>query len=412
MIDNRHTIDDTDLVRPEQLLDQGIPLPLLSGKYEVREGYCAVVTEGGVFKEILTPGFYHLHRYKMFRNIRAVLVDMRVKQLSVETSRKYQIKYPVPVQLDLDLVVEYKVTDVRRVALEIDQPLHSLYDRVNQAINPVVSVATYDEVNLRREEFGERIFQGLKGMQLPKTIGVEILSVIITTLKALDSGNDVLSQQTLDEFKTIRDWQVDSTILQNSQMDIRTMLMQADPNERIKFLETLADKGYMDPAGSFLGQPQGYNPSDPSQMLSGLLSGYGYNNNQQYRPGGMPGGMPGGFNQLNAPQQTPPGRGQQARMVEEVNLLKNIPGAKVELKPGVDQYGVHDGSYMFMVDVPKNSGGRITCYFSCTAQYPDVPPLFALEVNGEDCLFESTNLRSWRRQYLIEIVNEALAGVG
>ena len=145
MIDNRHTIDDTDLVRPEQLLDQGIPLPLLSGKYEVREGYCAVVTEGGVFKEILTPGFYHLHRYKMFRNIRAVLVDMRVKQLSVETSRKYQIKYPVPVQLDLDLVVEYKVTDVRRVALEIDQPLHALFDRVNMAINPVVSVATYEE---------------------------------------------------------------------------------------------------------------------------------------------------------------------------------------------------------------------------------------------------------------------------
>jgi len=57
MIDNRHTIDDTDLVRPEQLLDQGIPLPLLSGKYEVREGYCAVVTEGGVFKEILNSGF-------------------------------------------------------------------------------------------------------------------------------------------------------------------------------------------------------------------------------------------------------------------------------------------------------------------------------------------------------------------
>jgi hypothetical protein len=408
MTDNRHVIDEMDLVRPEQLLDQGIPLPILSGKYEVKEGYCSVITEGGVFKEILGPGFYHLYKYKMFRNIRATLIDMRVKQLTIKTNRKYQIQHPVPVQLELDLVVEYKVRDARMVALGIDQPLHSLYDRVDMAINPIVSVANYNEVNLKRENFAERVLQGLKGMQLPKTIGIEVLNVIITTLKALDSGDDALSQQTMDEYTQVRNWQIDSTILQNSQMDMRIMLLQASPDERIKIIRDLIDKGYMDPAGGFLVQPAGSNASDPSQMMNNLLSGFGANPNFPSQSGGTT----GSFRQLTGSQQTYPGQNMQTRMAEEVNYLKSIPGANVQTKPGVDNNGVHDGSYSLMVDVPKNSGGNLVCYFYCSPNYPDLPPSLSLVVNGQDYPFESSNLRSWRKQYLIEIVREILAGVG
>ena len=408
MSDNRIMIDDTDLVRPEQLLEQGIPLPILSGKYEVKEGFCSVITVGGVFKEILGPGFYHLHKYKIFRNIRAITVDMRVRQLPIETSRKYKIKFPVPVQLTLDLVVEYKVSDARRVALEIDQPLHALYDRVDMAINPIVSVATYEEMNLRREEFGNRVFQSLKAMQLPKIIGIDILNVIITNLNALDSGEDALSQQSLGEYETFRNWQLDSTILQNSQMDLRTILLQASPDERINIIRDLIDKGYMDPAGGFLAQPSSYSASDPSQMLNNLLAGFGGNQNPQSLPGRWP-GVP---NQLNPSKQTTPEQSSQTRIVEEVNMLKSIPGAIVDTKPGVDANGIHDGSYMLRVDVPKNSGGKITCYISCESRYPDIPPLFSIEVNGEDYQFESSNLKCWRRQYLIEIVREAIAAIG
>ena len=81
-------------------------------------------------------------------------------------------------------------------------------------------------------------------MQLPKTIGLRFSN----HHSPARFGNDVLSQQTLDEFKTIRDWQVDSTILQNSQMDIRTML-KADLMKESNF-KHLPIKD-MDPAGSF-----------------------------------------------------------------------------------------------------------------------------------------------------------------
>jgi hypothetical protein len=408
MTDNRYSINDLDLVRPEQLLDQGIPLPLLSGKYEVKEGFCAVITEGGVYKETLAPGFYYLYKYKMFRNIRAVVVDMRIKQLTISTNRKYQIKFPVPIQLDLDLVVEYKVRDARMVALEIDQPLHALFDRVNMVINPIVSVATYDEVNLRREDFAARVLQGLKGMQLQKTIGIEVLNVIITNLKALDSGEDALSQQSMDEFQTFRNWQLDSAILQNSQMDIRTMLLQASPDERIKIIRDLIDKGYMDPAGGFLVQPSSKSNANPSQIFNNLLAGNNFSSPQQARLESTYGFQ----NNNNLSTQNNQGQYTQSRMNEEINLLKTLPGAHVDVKSGTDSNGLFNGSYIVRVDMPKSSGGTIVCVFSCGPNFPDTPPRYAVEVDGEDTPFESSNVRGWRKQYLFEIVREVIASVG
>jgi hypothetical protein len=408
--DNRHTISEMDLVRPEQLLEKGIPLPLLSGKYEVKEGFCAVVTEGSVYKEVLGPGFYHLHKYKLFRDVRATVVDMRIKRLEMETSRVFSMRYPVPVQLDLDLSVDYRVADPRMVALEIEEPLHTLYDRINQSLGPLISNSNYKEVLEDRDAFSERMGQKIIGQRFGKLIGIDVLNVIITKLRALDAGDDALGAQILDEYTTVRNWQVDSTILANSQMDMMTMLKQASPDKRIELLQDMVDKGFMDPAGGFLNQPTN-NPNanyNPNQMMNQLMSGF----NAGQAQGPMT-NVPS--NAMGQNQLTPgtPGGGQDrnARMQEEVNLLKQISGINVDTKTGVDENGLPNGFFNFRLQVPKQSGGEILCYFSCTPQYPSEPPLMMVEVDGEDYPFESANLRNWRGQYMVEIVREVINGV-
>jgi len=126
MANNRYLISDLDIVRPAQLLDKGIPLPGLHGRYVVEEGWRAVITEGGAFKEILKPGHHFLNKYNFWRDVKAIEVDTRIQTLNVSTSGEFTIAQPIPVGIDLDLAVEYRVSDPRRVALEVKTPLTSL----------------------------------------------------------------------------------------------------------------------------------------------------------------------------------------------------------------------------------------------------------------------------------------------
>ena len=67
MTTNRHLINDYDLLRPLQMLDKGLPLRFQSGKFVVDQGWCAVITEGGVFREILGAGTHSLTQFRLFR---------------------------------------------------------------------------------------------------------------------------------------------------------------------------------------------------------------------------------------------------------------------------------------------------------------------------------------------------------
>ena len=186
---NRSFINDFDIVRPAQLLEKGIPLPGLSGKYTVDEGWIAVVTEGGAFKEILEPGTYFANRYRFFRDVKIIEVDTRVQTLTVSTMREFTIQDPVTVEINLDLSVEYRITDARRVALEVKTPLTSLYDRVIQAGRGAVSYATVTEIRTQGEGIARTTLQQLQAMQLPKVIGIEIFNVLTTSIKATDAGS-------------------------------------------------------------------------------------------------------------------------------------------------------------------------------------------------------------------------------
>ena len=403
MSDNRGYIDERTLVKREQILEKGIPIIGLAGKYQVKEGFCAVLAEGGVYKETLGPGFYYLHKYKFFRDLTATVVDMRTKTLNIETDRKHQIKYPFPVEIDLYLTIEYKVVDPRRVALEYEEPLHLLFDRVTAAFDPIISNANYEEVQTRRAEISQKILQQLKAMQLSIDLGIDVRNCTITTLKIHDTGSDVISTRARDESNYLRDAQMQAFVLQNSPRDFMSIIMQADPNERVKLMQTLAEQGLLLGEGQLLNSPANMFGGGQQATMAGQL-GAGF---------GMQQGYTGSQTGMGSLQQMLPGQTTgQNRMVSEINYLRSIPGANVETIAEKDANGLATGAHKFRVTVPKQSGGTITSYFRCSAQFPTEPPLFSLEVDGQDYPFNPSCLRNWRGNYLYEIVQEIINGVG
>ena len=270
---NRSFINDFDIVRPAQLLEKGIPLPGLSGKYTVDEGWVSVITEGGAFKETLEPGTYFLNRYRFFRDVKAIEVDTRVQTLTVSTMREFSIQNPVTVEINLDLSVEYRVTDARRVALEVKTPLTSLYDRVIQAARGAVSYATVNEIRTQGEGIARTTLQQLQAMQLPKIIGIEIFNVLTTSIKATDAGNDALAAREMTEYERLRDWKLEQETTAQSQVTWAWLLTYR-PEVAQRMIETygmmakeMIDKGLLDPAG-FMNQPlEGPTQMNPMNMM-------------------------------------------------------------------------------------------------------------------------------------------------
>ncbi|MGV8026692.1 MAG: SPFH domain-containing protein [Anaerolineaceae bacterium] len=409
MTTNRHLINEMDLIQPDQLLEQGIPLPLLSKKYEVKEGFNAVILVGGVFEETLMPGFYYLSKYKLFRNIRVILVDTRIKQLFVSTNRNFTIGSPVSVQVDLDLTVDYRVYNPRIVALEVEKPLASLHDRVIEALTPIVSNTNIDECRKNEEKITRNTLGRLKAMQLEKTIGIEVLNIFITKLSMLDTQNDALGQQELDSHIRIQNLHLDNTIMQNTRITPewliinRPDLYKAIQDGKIEVLKILSDSGAIIDPASFLNQPLNMNANNDPTLLNNLLSEFGLDLTQSGNK------IPiNNSNQLVSPNPFLHTKNLQDRMDEEISYLKKLPGAKVKIGIGKNDNDIPDNSYNIMIEIPKNSGGTIVCYIACKKEYPIQPPSIEIEVNGEETPFESSILRHWNQQYLIELVREVI----
>ena len=399
MSTNRHLIDDFDVIRPEQLLDKGLPLPFLSGKYVVNEGWCAVITEGGAFKEILKPGTHFLEKYHFFRDVKATAINTKINTLTVSTSREFTIQQPVPVEINLDVAVEYQVRDPRRVATEISTPLTSLFDRVIQAMRSAVVHATVVEIRTQGEGIAQTTMQRLQAMQLPKIIGIEIFNVMVTSIKATDAGSDALAQQQMSEYTQARDSQLSNAISQGTQITPQWLMINRPElyaqlmAGKVQVERELIDKGLLDPA-AFLNQPSSSSGFNPSNILG------------QFGNPMLSGQFGGGTQQPQITDQSFAQKDSHSRIKEEIGYLKKISGVKVENKPGQDNDGIPDGSYDIRMTMPRASGGNITIYFSCSKNFPVDPPVMDVEVDDEDVPFQSATLRRWAGQYLVEIARE------
>ena len=56
--------------------------------------------------------------------------------------------------------------------------------------------ATIDEIRTQGEGIARATLQRLQAMQLPKTLGVEIFNVLVTTIKDTDAGSQCASLAT------------------------------------------------------------------------------------------------------------------------------------------------------------------------------------------------------------------------
>jgi hypothetical protein len=415
MPNNRHLVNDFDILRPTQLLERGLPLPGLDGRHIVEHGWCCIITIDGVYQETLGPGKHHLGRYPFFGNVKATAVDTRIKTLTISTTREFTIEKPVPVEINLDLAVEYQVKDARRVVLEVGQPLTGLYDRVIQAVRGAVVFATVEDIRRQGETIAQMTLQRLQAMQLPKILGIEVFTILVNSIKATDAGNDALAARQMEEYTRVRDWQLDSQMLSQSQMTPEWMLMHRPEvyaqmmagNQAL--MKELIERGMLDPA-AVLSRPVGATYVDPQSMLAALTGG------AASAFGGVPSlgsGIPATHGSPQLPEALPgssqaaAGGDIMARMREDIRYLQALPGVVVETKPGIDDLGVPDGSYDVQVQLPRSSGGRLQLYVMCPRGYPQQPPTVELDLDDQPTPFQSAILRRWTGQYLVEIAREA-----
>jgi hypothetical protein len=417
---NRDLIDERDIIRPAQFVEKGIPLPFMDNKFRVDQDWCGVVTEGGAFKEILEPGTHFMSRYHTRRDVRIQLVKTRRYALDVQTKDELQILKPVPAKVKLNLSVECRVTDARRVALEIDRPLVALWDRSMQAARNVFATAERLEVLTQHDVLERGILQQLQAKQLPREIGFEVFTVNVVTLEILGAGADEFAKAELQQWQhayaTVENWKLDMMMLSQSRVTPEWLMVHRPEiyqqmlagNQAI--IKELIDKGLFDPAGALLTQPAGAPTADPRQMfgnlgMGGLLGGpAGYG-----APGANP--QPGPYGQPAPTLAAAPqiGSGDPlARIRQEVEYLRSLPGAQARAAAGEDESGLPDGSFLVDVAVPRPSGGMLKVCFLCPRGYPQQPPEMELELDDQVTSFQSAKAARWQPQiYLVELVREA-----
>lgn len=270
---NRHLVDNNELVHAPIHLDRGWTAAFGFGKsFVVDEGRVAVITEGGAYVDTLFPGTHALSQYATGRELKAIFVETRELTLTVSTSREFTIARPVPVSINLDVAITYRVSDFRRVACEVKYPVTELYDCIIQAIRSAITYATYDEIRTQGEGIAATALARLKDAQLPTVIGVEVLNVRVIRLQALDTAGDALAGQAFSEYVTVRDWMVDNQITANAQVtwpwlvqhrpEIAQRLIELYGNMAEKMIES----GALDTA-SFLNQPTGSNAPQINPLL-------------------------------------------------------------------------------------------------------------------------------------------------
>ncbi len=406
MTSNKALINEFELVSPPTTLDRGSLLPLIGGRYQVDEGFKAVITVGGTYKETLGPSHYDLHKYRAFRDIKSYLVDMRQKTLEMTTKREVKTAgKPVPIDLELNMTIYYQIENARMIALEVHEPLTKLFEIALDAASATLVHWDINMVRMNRAGLGEAVLKKLKADNLPKILGISVSKVIVTKLAAMDMGDDVLAQQVMDQYTTMQNWQVDSYIAANSNPNEAWLLQNGHENlliareeAKVKLLTELIDKGWGDNA-AFLNQAAGSDFSDPTEILKQFVDDGNNNREQVYD----------NTKKLNT------GTSQNALLrikEDKVHLQKKSGLGEISILAQNDDSGIPTGGYFVTVDVPRFEAGHLFITFLCDLNYPNSAPKVSVELNNNALDFSSEIISHWRQEYLIEILHEVFSFLG
>lgn len=235
MTTNRNQINETDLIRPPKFIHGDM--------YEVEEGWCAVVTEGGAFKELLDPGTY---KHDFSDNVKISEINTGVNTLPVLTVKEFTIP-DVSMKIDLDVSVEYQAKDPGLVATETSEPLKILFDLVIQALRSSIVNTTIIELTSQGNSISQSTMQKLQAINLPELLGIEISEVQVTRLFPANTASNRLLLVN-DPNSRLQGKRIKPEWLRTNHLEIYKKLMEGE----IQSVDDFLDIGILDDPAAFL----------------------------------------------------------------------------------------------------------------------------------------------------------------
>jgi len=385
-------------------------------KKRVDEGEAAVVTLDGKYRETLPPGPIYLARYPVFTQCKMYFVDTRDRQLKGSTTGELTIMHPAPVLVDLSVIATYRVVEPRIVALEVEQPLGTLFDFTLEAMRGAVQSMKFDDF-LVGGQAANWILQTLRKRGLREYLGLEIVHVNISHVGANERVRRLMEDEGL------RQREVDAELREQAarhqaemqrqldqayaQRDVAKLIdltpeymalykpelfttvfgnRQATDELRLQALIEMAKMGVISPsAGAGGGQAL-------SDLLLGMLGG------QPGAPALVGGAEAGGRLGLGAGSV----ESAKQRLSREHATLQS-GGYNTTLKQ------LPSGEYAMLVALQDEKGNTLNIYMVCNERYPAHPPQVFVELNGEQEEYQSALLRNWTaEQSALDIVGEVM----
>lgn len=408
MATNRESIAESELVWGPEVITG----PKFTKRLRVDEGTNAVITLDGAYRETLPPGGHMLAQFPLFRQCKIYYVDVKDRKLEVESRGELIIQEPAPVPVDLSVVVTYRVTEPRIVALEVSKPITTLFDYTIEAMRDAVKRSKFEDF-LVGGNAASLIWRHLSGRELDRYLGTQILNVQIASLSGdervrgliVEEGIGLREEQAVSDRQyhvARRDMQIqmeqalnqgriaeamrltpEYVYLTNPQMfEMLYGNRRVTDELRLQGLIELARAGMID-VSAITGGSQDY-----AQALGQMLTG-------RRIAGQVAPGLPGGT--------LPPGDLVSAReRLEEEYVALREKGFQVTLSQDV-------GVYYLVVELRDTAGHTLAVYFACTEHYPEEAPTLFVELDGVQQEFNSVTLRQWTyRNTLSQVVREVM----
>jgi regulator of protease activity HflC (stomatin/prohibitin superfamily) len=377
-------------------------------KKRVSEGEAAVVTIDGKYQETLSPGPIYLAKYPVFTQCIIYWVDTKDRQLTIETTGELTIKQPAPVLVDMTTVITYRVSNPKIVALDVREPLATLFDFSMDAMRDAVRRMKFDDF-LVGGQAAAWILQHLRARGLREYLGLEVVNANINHIGANERVRKILEDEGLRQREVAVEVQ-EQAARARAEMELEleqaynqrdiAKLIELSPEYlalykpelfetmfgnkrvtdelRLEALVQMAQMGVISPTAL----PDG--GQDLSETLVKML-------------GGSPSGQP----QRGLPART---ENTKARVEREYATF---------IDTGYDARfaALDSGEYTLVVTLrdDENPDRLLNIYFVFPDQYPKQAPQVFVELDGREEQYQSALLRNWSPEYTtIDVVGEIM----
>lgn len=385
-------------------------------KERVDEGEAAVVTLDGKFREILPPGPIYLAKYPVFTQCKMYYVKTKDRQLTVSTTGELTIMHPAPVLVDLSVVITYRVTDPRVVALEVENPVGTLFDFTLEAMRHAVQRMQFEEF-LVGGQASNWILQTLRARGLREYLGLEMVNVNISHIGANERVQQLLADESLRQREVDLDVREQAT---RHQAELQRQLDQAYNERDISklidltpefvalykpelFATAFGDRQLTDQMKlQVLAEmaKAGIGGEKLENMVLGVLDAQGMSSGASSPAFGM--GAPIGALTGGGPNSSPSPPNTVQRLRNEYAALQNA-GYNVMFNQ------LDTGDYVMVVILQDEDGDTLNIYIACSPQYPLQSPQVFVELNGVEEQYQSALLRNWTSENTtVEVVREVM----